>query len=152
MAVAINPKVNINQLSPSTAEKMARLLELCRAQDIPLLITSGFRGKAEQDALYMKGRRGIPGETIVTKVQYPDSAHNWGVAIDFAKNAKDAYGDMGFFETVAEIAESVGFEAGIRWKTFKDPPHLQDNFYGSVADLKKKYGTPDAFFATWGTK
>jgi len=109
MSAAVSQKVNINLLHPSFAAKISRLLELCRKKDIPLLITCGLRTAEEQAKLYSQGRNGNLG-AVVTNAQPMDSAHNWGIAADFAKNAKDAYSDEAFFRTVGELAESCGME------------------------------------------
>lgn len=151
MAVAVSKKVPLSLLHPKTLLKVNALLDACRAKDVPILITSGFRSAAEQDALYASGRT-APGR-IVTNARGTDMAsmHNWGLAVDYCKNAPaQEYSDTKFFFAVADIAESVGFEAGARWVNFRDLPHLQDNQFGAVEALKKKYGTLEAFQQTWG--
>jgi peptidoglycan LD-endopeptidase CwlK len=147
MSVAVSPKVNINLLYPSFAAKVAKLLELCKSISIDILITDGLRNKEEQDKLYAKGR--TESGKIVTNAKYPDSAHNWGIAIDFCQNIKgQEYTDEAFFRKVGEFAESLGFEWAGRWKTFKELCHLQDKDF-DVKELKSKYGTLENFLKTW---
>ncbi|MDR2592991.1 MAG: M15 family metallopeptidase [Chitinispirillales bacterium] len=148
MSASVSNKVNLSLLHPSTRNKVSRLMDLCRDRDdLPLLITAGFRSREEQDALYSLGRT-EPGK-IVTKAKGSEyaSPHQWAIAVDFC-SAKDGYNNEAFFMTVAELAESVGFEAGARWVNFRDLPHLQDADF-KVADLKKQYGTLEKFLATW---
>jgi len=147
MSVMVSPKVNINLLHPNFAAKVSRLLELARERDIPLLLTSGLRSFEEQTKLYAQGRNGTPGP-IVTNAQAGDSAHNWGAAVDFCKNAKDAYSDDDFFRQVGELAESCGMEWAGRWTKFKELCHIQDADF-SIAELKKKYKNLFDFQKTW---
>lgn len=119
---------------------------------LPVLWTDGMRTRAEQDALYAQGRT-TPG-TIVTSVRYPNSMHNWGVAVDFCRNVKGKeYDDSdNFFAKVASIAKAYGLDWGGDWNRFVDKPHLQLAEYsqdGTTAYLRSTYGTPEAFFATW---
>lgn len=141
----------LEYLHPQARALAVKLQALCSAQGLPLLITDTMRTKAEQDALYAKGRT-VPG-TIVTNVKHPDSAHNWGVAFDFCKNVKgQEYSDTAFFKAVGAIARTIGLTWGGDWTTFKDMPHCEVADFmpnSNTTWLKSKYGTPEAFKATW---
>lgn len=125
----------------------------CREAGLNVLITETFRTKAEQDALYAKGRT-APG-SIVTNCKYPMSPHCWGVAFDFCRNIKGKeYDDSdGFFKKCGEIGKALGLFWGGDFKSFVDKPHLElaellpNN---SVKTLKAKYGTPENFIKAWG--
>ena len=139
-------------LHPRLQAILPRIKAECEAQALPVLWTDGMRTKAEQDALYAQGRTS-PG-TIVTNVRYPDSMHNWGVAVDFCRNVRGReYDDTdNFFFRVAFVAKAYGLDWGGDWKTFKDKPHLQLGEYsidGTTDYLRRTYGTPDRFIATW---
>ena len=139
-------------LHPRLQAVLPRIKAECEAQALPVLWTDGMRTKAEQDALYAQGRTS-PG-TIVTNVRYPDSMHNWGVAVDFCRNVRDReYDDTdNFFFRVAFVAKAYGLDWGGDWKTFKAKPHLQLGEYsidGTTDYLRRTYGTPDRFIATW---
>lgn len=143
---------DISLLHPILREIIPQIIGQCAAVGLPVLVTDGFRSKAEQDALYAKGRT-APG-TIVTQVRYPNSAHCWGVAFDFCRNVRGReYDDSdGFFRRVAEIAKGYGLEWGGDWTRFVDKPHLQLKEFmpgNSTAWLKRVYGSPDAFRRTW---
>lgn len=145
---------DIAQLHPKLQAIIPRLIADCAALGLPVLVTDGMRTKAEQDALYAKGRT-APG-SIVTNVRYPNSMHNWGVAVDFCRNVKGReYDDTdNFFARVAYIAKAYGLEWGGDWKSFVDKPHLQLAEYsidGTTAYLRKTYGTPEQFVKTWQT-
>lgn len=139
-------------LHPKLQAVLPRIKEECERQGLYVLWTDGMRTKAEQDALYAQGRT-KPG-SIVTNVAYPNSMHNWGVAVDFCRNVKGReYDDTdNFFYRVGFVAKQFGLEWGGDWKSFKDKPHLQlaeYSFDGTTAYLRSTYETPDKFIETW---
>ncbi len=143
---------DLSLLHPQLRAIVPEILAECAAQDLPVLITQTFRTQAEQDALYAKGRT-EPGQ-IVTNVRYPNSAHCWGVAMDFCRNVPGReYDDSdGFFEKVADIARPYGLTWGGDWKNFADKPHLELSSFmpgSSTAWLIRCYGTPQNFIASW---
>jgi peptidoglycan L-alanyl-D-glutamate endopeptidase CwlK len=124
----------------------------CRRQGLNVLVTQTWRTKAEQDALYAQGR--TTKGNIVTNCKYPNSPHCWGVAFDFCRNVKGKeYDDSDdFFRKVGEIGKKLGLTWGGDFKSFVDKPHLEMKKYmpnASVNTLLNKYGTPEAFKATW---
>ena len=143
---------DVSQLHPHLQNIIPQIIQICAAQGLPVLVTDGFRTKAEQDAIYAQGRT-APG-SIVTQVKWPNSAHCWGVAFDFCRNVRGReYDDSDrFFERVAEIAKQFGLEWGGDWKNFVDKPHLQLAEFmpgNSTAWLRQTYGTPEQFRASW---
>ncbi len=143
---------DLSLLHPKLQAIIPRLIADCTALGLPVLVTDGMRTKAEQDALYAKGRT-APG-SIVTNVRYPNSMHNWGVAFDFCRNVKGReYDDTDdFFFRVASVAKTYGLDWGGDWKSFPDRPHLQLAEYsldGTTAYLRQTYGTPEQFAKTW---
>lgn len=145
---------DLSLLHPKLQVIIPCLIADCAALGLPVLVTDGMRTKAEQDALYAKGRT-APG-SIVTNVRYPNSMHNWGVAFDFCRNVKGReYDDADdFFYRVASVAKTYGLDWGGDWKSLPDRPHLQLAEYsidGTTAYLRSTYGTPENFFRTWPT-
>ncbi len=143
----------LEYLHPVARQKAEKLVDLCAANCLPVLITSTYRTKDEQNELYAKGRTAPGG--IVTKAQYPKSAHNWGVAFDFCRNVKGKEYDNsdGFFNKVGAIAKTIGLTWGGDFTSFPDKPHLQVTEFlpGNTPNaLIKKYGTPEEFMKTWG--
>lgn len=143
---------DISLLHPKLQQIIPQIILRCAAQGLSVLVTDGFRTKAEQDALYAKGRT-APG-SIVTQVQWPSSAHCWGVAFDFCRNVRGReYDDSDhFFQRVAEIAKPFGLEWGGDWRNFVDKPHLQLAEFmpgNSTAWLRQTYGSPERFRETW---
>ena len=155
---------NISQLHPELKKKVVKLQKECLKVGIKIKIGECLRTVAEQNALYAKGRNGVPGP-IVTKAKGTDyrSMHQWGVAFDFfldmdvdkdGKKSDDAFNNATkLFNKVGAIGKKIGLEWGGDWKRIKDLPHFQLPDWGSTAtQLKKKYGTPEKFKETWDDK
>lgn len=139
-------------LHPRLQEKITELLNACASAGLKIGIGECVRTKAEQDALYAKGRT-QPGSIVTNaKGSTYSSMHQWGVAFDFYRNdGKGAYNDNdNFFKKVGKIGMSLGLEWGGNWKSCVDKPHFQLPDWGSgPSKLKSVYGTPDKFMATW---
>ena len=151
---------NVKQLHPDLQKKVDQLIKLCAKNGIKIGIGECVRTKAEQDALYAKGRTSSGRIVTNCKGSSYSSMHQWGVAFDFylimdvdgdGKTSDDAYNDKtGLFEKVGKLGQSIGLEWGGSWKSIVDKPHFQLPDWGSTASkLKQKYGTPEKFFATW---
>lgn len=89
-------------------------------------ITSGRRTMREQQRLFDIGR--ITSGKIVTKAPPGSSAHNFGCAVDivpirFDRLWWDAPHEL--WEDMATVAEGMGLVAGLHFKTFTDPPHIE---------------------------
>lgn len=154
---------NVSQLHPELQKKVEQLKILCQQNGITIGISECVRTVAEQDVLYAKGRT-MPGK-IVTKAKGNtySSMHQWGVAFDFylkmdvdgdGSVSDDAFNNSTeLFNKVGKIGQSIGLEWGGAWKSMKDLPHFQLPNWGSTpAKLKRLYGTPEKFMATWKKK
>jgi len=142
----------IELLHPDVRKQAEQLVVEAAKEGLPVLITETFRSRSEQDKLYAQGRT-TPGKQV-TWVQYPNSAHNWGVAFDFCRNArgKEYDDDDGFFARVGAIAKRIGLFWGGDFRISKDKPHCESPLYfpGNCAEtLIAKYGTPEEFKKTW---
>lgn len=96
------------------------------------IATCGLRTYKEQDALYAIGRTtGTPGH-IVTKARGGFGPHNFGVAVDFCRDADENWGQKGLkpdyrdkqYVVLAEESRKLGLEPGYYWD-FQDSPHVQ---------------------------
>lgn len=117
---------NIATMAAEMQPIARKFVEQARAAGYPVVITSGRRTMEEQAALYAKGRT-APGD-VVTKAQPGDSAHNSGLAFDFAFG--DAIGRPTWpkdapWAKAAEIGKRLGLSWGGDWKAFMDQPHLE---------------------------
>lgn len=111
------------------------LLILCKDKGIDVILTSTYRDKESQDALYAQGRT-TPGKKV-TNAKGGQSMHNWRVAFDVVPviNGKAVWNDDNLWNRVGEIGESVGLEWGGRWSKFIDRPHLQFTQGLTLADF-----------------
>jgi peptidoglycan LD-endopeptidase CwlK len=91
-----------------------------------VLVTDGYRTKAEQDSLYAQGRS--KGGKIVTNVKHPYSFHNHGVAIDLVPvlfgQSKVLYNASARYNLIAQVASMLGIDWGFTMWGF-DKPHFQ---------------------------
>ena len=129
---------DLNDLRPDVRANVKKLLELCSAQGLKVLITQTVRDDEYQAYLYAQGRT-RPG-VIVTN-SCTTTFHGRGLAVDFCRNIKGhEYDDVGFFTNVATIAKDVGFSWGGDWKTFVDYPHLQWDDHGRYTTAMLRAG------------
>ena len=116
----------IDDLDPRVARMAREWLDRARSMGLGPLITCTRRTSAEQDALYAQGRT-KPGK-IVTNAKAGQSAHNFGLALDFVPlvHGKPEWsGKHPDWKRLGELAEGVGFEWAARWPRFKELPHIQ---------------------------
>lgn len=105
------------------------LLVNCQKRGADYFIISGYRSQADQLKLWTQGRT-QPGK-IVTNAGPWQSYHNYGLALDFCRDANvERAGlqpdwDTKAYEVLGEEAAKLGIEWGGSWKTFKDVPHCQ---------------------------
>lgn len=151
---------DITQLHPRLQAIIPKLIEECKKNGVPIKIGECVRTVAEQNTLYAQGRT-APG-CIVTYAKGTDyqSQHQWGIACDFyldmdvdgdGSKTDDAFNnaDRGF-EKVGAIAKKFGLGWGGDWSSPIDRPHLYLPDWGATTTaLKKAYGTPAKFKATW---
>ena len=153
-------RIDRTKLHPWLNYKLTLLLKQCAKKRIYLIITQGFRSKAQQDELYAQGR--TKKGNIVTNAKGSDysSQHQWGIAFDIAlkydvdgdgRITDDTYNNKGI-KDVAKIAKSkkVGLAWGGDWVSPVDTPHFYLEKWGDTpAKLKRTYGTFEKFKKTW---
>ena len=114
--------------------------------------TQGMRTKAQQDALYAKGRTAAG--AIVTHVRGGYSLHNYGCAVDigvFTEDFKAYRGSDPLYEIIGQAIVKLNIP-GLVWGgnfpkmfggTFRDMPHFQfsDPYGPSVTSAMLKYAT-----------
>lgn len=138
---------DVKLLRPDLQSKALKLVELAKTKGLNIVISQTLRTEEEQQALYAQGRT-KPGN-IVTKVTYPYSLHNWGVAFDIAviKDGKANWEEK-YYNIVGPLGESLGLEWGGAWGDFKDRPHFQIPDI-EVTDLIRGYSTPFHYIKSW---
>lgn len=125
-----NRKLNASGMDKDVARITREVIKEMYKQGILVGVAQAYRSKAEQDALYAKGRRGIPGEKIVTNAKGGQSNHNFGVAVDLFQYDKDgeAIFESGTtrYNKIVAAMKKRGMEWGGDWSgSFKDYPHFQ---------------------------
>ena len=128
-----DPLARINsadELNDKTKEALALFLRIAKDKGLNVMVTETYRTQERQDYLYSLGRT-VEG-SVVTWTK--NSMHTKRNAFDIAKNvAGHEYDDVDFFRQCAEIAKSIGLEAGYYWeKGQQDMPHFQMTTFGKV--------------------
>lgn len=104
-------------LRPDFADRVARLIAKIRAEGIPLAVFETVRPPARQIELYARGRDATKADfgRTVTKAKAYQSAHQYGLAVDFV--FRDATGEWSWDEPeplmwrrYTQLARSVGLE------------------------------------------
>ena len=129
VAAMLNSR-DIDLLRPDVAANCRKLLAMCMAQGLKVLVTNTVRDREYQEYLYAQGRT-RPG-SIVTNGRVP--TFHWdkaGLAFDVCQNIRgQEYNDGAFFINVATIAKAMGFSWGGDWHSFVDKPHFQWDDHG----------------------
>ena len=101
---------NINDLHPYVAGLCRKFVSECKKAGIEVLITSTYRDKESQAAIYAQGRT-KPGR-IVTYAKPGQSWHNHRLAFDFVPliGGKAAWNDTRLFKKCRAIGEALGLE------------------------------------------
>ena len=116
---------SLDDLIPQARVRVDKLIEVCKAAGIDLLITSTYRDNESQDALYAQGRT-KPGK-IVTKAKAGQSFHNYKCAVDVVPliNGKPVWDDTMLWSQIGGLGKQVGLEWAGDWKGFQEYPHFQ---------------------------
>lgn len=101
---------SLNDLNPYVSVLCKKFIAECKKQGIDVLITSTYRDKESQAAIYAQGRA-VPGR-IVTYAKPGQSWHNYRLAFDFVPlvGGKPAWNDTRLFKKCRAIGESLGLE------------------------------------------
>lgn len=117
---------DIARLRYDVMQNGKRLVQLCAAAGLPVLVTGTVRDDEYQMDCYRRGTGGKPPATF--------HSVKAGLAFDICKNIKgQEYSDAAFFASVAAIAKRMGFTWGGDWKRV-DKPHFQWDEYGKYSD------------------
>jgi peptidoglycan L-alanyl-D-glutamate endopeptidase CwlK len=129
---------DLNELLPQVKTKVEHFIQLCKDNNIDLLVTSTYRDFESQAALYSQGRTS-PGK-IVTNAGPGDSYHNWRCAIDVVPlvNGKaDWDGSHPVWAEIGRLGKEAGLEWAGEWVHFKELAHFQYSGGLTIAQLKE---------------
>lgn len=111
-------------LLPNVQPYARALVVAAAKQGIRIVITSGSRTYAEQDALFEQGRT-KPGK-IVTKARGGQSNHNFGIAFDVTIfQGSEPVWESPLYKVVGSIGRSLGLSWGGDWTSISDEPHFE---------------------------
>ena len=126
---------DIDDLLPRVASKCRAFVAACEAAGIPVLITSTYRDKESQDALYAQGRT-APGPRV-TNARGGQSYHQYRVAFDFVPMVagKAQRSNMILIDQCGKIGKGLGLEWAGDWTGFREWLHFQDTGRLTLAQL-----------------
>jgi peptidoglycan L-alanyl-D-glutamate endopeptidase CwlK len=139
-------RIDWSKIYPPLVEHFFELAAACRARGADFYAIAGYRTYAEQLALWSQGRM-RPGK-IVTNAGPGESLHNFGLAVDWCRDADmDRAGlqpdwNLKDYLVLAEEAEKLGLESALRWKNFKEGPHVQLRISSKsvqMSDLQREF-------------
>lgn len=135
----IDARHKTDRIHPQLRKRLGQLAGGLVARGMQALITDGLRTFEEQHAIFLIGRRGIPGERKVTNADAGRSNHNYGLAVDLypvingrvftdiPHGATQAFRDLfrATQQAIVDEAERLGLTSGIHFTSLVDTPHVQ---------------------------
>ena len=126
---------SIDDLQPIFRARVIEWLKDCEAEGLDVLVYCTLRPNAEQDQLYKIGRT-IPGAGVkpslpmgqkVTNAKAGESAHNFGLALDFVplKQGKPQWSDGPLYDKAIHLAYLRNIESLRGNPKFSELAHLQ---------------------------
>ena len=119
---------DVAELSPPARQVCLAHIAACKAAGIDIIVTSTYRDRESQDALFAIGRTADLQKPRVTKARGGQSWHNFRVAYDVVPvvNGKAVWDTQNpLWKEVIRIGKECGAEAGADWPGFPDFPHFQ---------------------------
>ncbi len=134
-------EARLAEVNPQLANRIRAMAADLKAQGIDIMVTSGYRSFAEQNALYAQGRT-KPGN-IVTNARGGQSLHNYGLAIDVVPLGANGQPDWNVpnsvWQKIGAAGKRQGMEWGGDWTSFVDRPHFQMTAGRSTSSLLNQY-------------
>jgi len=119
----------LQHVDPDLAARIRAAADALAASGTYLLVVSGLRTAAEQNALYAQGRT-TPGH-IVTNAKAGQSMHNYGLAVDVVPYLSGPSGQLNWntqtaqYQAMVSALKAQGLVWGGEWHTIPDPDHFQ---------------------------
>jgi peptidoglycan L-alanyl-D-glutamate endopeptidase CwlK len=134
-------EARLAEINPQLANRIRAMAADLRAQGINVMVTSGYRSFAEQNALYAQGRT-KPGN-IVTNARGGQSLHNYGLAVDVVPIGANGQPNWNVpnstWQKIGAAGKRQGMEWGGDWTSFVDRPHFQMTAGRSISSLLGQY-------------
>lgn len=149
-------RVRTDWLFPPLLERLLAVLADCRKEGADYWAICGLRTPQEQLALYEQGRT-RPGH-VVTQSKPWQSSHQYGLAVDFARDADASRTGLqpswkaADYDVLGRLAVRHGLVWGGNFK-FRDAPHVQWPGYVTGKQLEplwaiaisQPYSSPDLY-------
>ena len=130
-------RIDLDLIEPEFRLKILEVIDACLKRGHSYHATSGYRTYGEQMALWAKGRTSPGGK--VTNAKGGQSAHNFGIAIDFIpdKDLKTPGIQPDWspeaFKVLIEEVEKRGLHSGHK---YADVPHVSWPGYTTASDMQ----------------
>jgi peptidoglycan LD-endopeptidase CwlK len=117
-------------VAPALADKVRAAADQLAGTGTYLLVVSGLRTAAQQNALYAQGRNGNPGH-VVTNARAGFSMHNYGLAVDVVPYLSGDGGQLNWtqetpqFQAMVTAMQAQGLIWGGSWHSIPDYDHFQ---------------------------
>lgn len=135
MPAELFKRVNLDFLYPPFLEMALELVARCARRGPMYFATRGFATYDEQMKLWLQGRT-LAGK-IVTNAKGGQSAHNFGIALDFTHDNSPAPGlqpdwNPAHYQVLIDEAQKAGLQSGA---VYNDRPHVSWPGFVSAHDL-----------------
>jgi peptidoglycan L-alanyl-D-glutamate endopeptidase CwlK len=129
-------RIDLDFLYPEFRSALFDVIAACNERGCTYIATAGFRSYGEQTALWAQGRT-RPGPKV-TNALGGESAHNFGLAVDFVRDTDSKPGVQPSWKpedyaVLIEEAEKRGLHSG---KNYKDWPHVGVSGFVTAKDLQ----------------
>lgn len=115
----------LSHVDPQVAVRVRAMAADLKAQGINVVVASGYRSIAEQNALYAQGR--TKGGGIVTNAPGGYSFHNYGLAVDVVPLDSKGQPNWNLGKAIWDKIGAAGKKQGLEWgdRGYTDLPHFQ---------------------------
>ncbi len=111
---------DLNSLHPYFRDRIAELIEVCKAQGIELAVVESYRTHAKQAEYFGMGRK-------YTRSKGGNSKHQYGLAVDVVPviDGKAVWENHALWRKIGVNGERLGLRWGGRWRAPYDPAHFE---------------------------
>jgi len=135
MPYSLFNQLQLDQLYLPFLQKVLDVAAACKARGCHFEARAGFRSFEEQERLFNQGRT-TPGP-VVTDALPGYSAHNYGLAVDFARLEAGRYlRDARDYAVLGQEAAKAGLSWGGTFHHLKDAAHVQLPGYVDARELE----------------
>lgn len=131
-------RIDLDLIEPDFLARVLEVIARCNARGAQYHAVAGYRTYGAQTALWSQGR--VKPGAKVTNAKGGESAHNFGIAIDFVhdsditKHGLQPDWDVDNYRILKEEAELEGLHSGAG---YKDWPHVALAGFVKAQDLEK---------------